>query len=111
MQKKAIRRVRRPANTVKGREDQLISLAVDLAEKQMIEGTASSQVVTHFLKLGSSREKLEQQRLESENQLLTAKIEAMAAGKRIEELYFEALNAMKTYSGQDPTDERGDDVE
>lgn len=101
MQKKVTRRVRRPANTVKGREDQLISLAVDLAEKQMVEGTASSQVITHFLKLGSSREKLEQQRLEGENQLLNAKIEAMAASQRVEELYFEALNAMKTYTGQE----------
>ena len=94
MQKRTVKRLRRPANTVKGREDQLISLAVDLAEKQMTEGTASSQVVTHFLKLGSSRERLEQERLQGENELLRAKIEAMAAGKRIEELYFEALNAM-----------------
>lgn len=111
MQKKPGRRTRRPANTVKGREDQLISLAVDLAEKQMIEGTASSQVITHFLKLGSSREKLEQQRLEGENQLLSVKIEAIEAGNRIEALYADALSAMKTYRGQDPTDERGDDVE
>ena len=110
MQKKPGRRTRRPANTVKGREDQLISLAVDLAEKQMIEGTASSQVMTHFLKLGSSREKLEQQRLEGENQLLSVKIEAIEAGNRIEALYADALSAMKTYRGQDP-DERGDDVE
>lgn len=109
MQKKPGRRVRRPALTEKGREDQLISLAVDLAEKQMIEGTASSQVVTHFLKLGSSREKLEQARLEGENQLLKAKIDAMAAGQRIEELYSAALNAMKDYQGQDPTEEDTDE--
>lgn len=105
MQKKPGRRIRRPAATEKGREDQLISLAVDLAEKQMTEGTASSQVVTHFLKLGSSREKLEQQRLEAENRLLKAKIDQLASAKRIEELYSEALNAMRTYAGQETLEE------
>ena len=109
MQKKPGRRTRRPAVTEKGREDQLISLAVDLAEKQMVEGTASSQVVTHFLKLGSSREKLEQARLEGENQLLKAKLDALAAGQRIEELYSAALDAMKDYKGQDPIEEDTDE--
>mgnify|MGYP000169622357 FL=1 len=109
MQKKPGRRVRRPAVTEKGREDQLISLAVDLAEKQMVEGTASSQVVTHFLKLGSSREKLEQRRLEGENRLLQAKLDALAAGQRIEELYSAALDAMKEYKGQDPIEEDTDE--
>jgi hypothetical protein len=109
MQKRPGRRARRPAVTEKGREDQLISLAVDLAEKQIVEGTASSQVVTHFLKLGSSRERLEQQRLEGENQLLKAKLDALAAGQRIEELYSSALDAMKEYKGQDPTEEDTDE--
>lgn len=103
MLKKADKRKRRPANTDKGRENQLISLASDLAEKQLSEGTASSQVITHYLKLGSSREKLEQERLEKENLLLKAKVDAMASQKRIEELYEEALNAMKSYAGQDLT--------
>ena len=85
--KRPERRKRRPANTEKGREDQLISLAVDLAEKQLLEGTASSQVMTHYLKLGSSREKLEQERLRGENDLLKAKIQQLASAKRIEELY------------------------
>lgn len=91
----------RPATTLEGRENQLVSLASSLAEKQMIEGTASSQVITHFLKLGSTRERLEQARLENENLLLAAKVDQLASAKRVEELYAEALKAMRTYSGQD----------
>jgi hypothetical protein len=83
----------------------MISLAVDLAERQMREGTASAQVISHYLKLGSSRELLEQQRLDHENQLMAAKIDAMASAKKVEELYSKALNAMKAYSGQDVVDE------
>lgn len=93
---------RRPATTPEARENQLISLAVDLAEKQMREGTASSQVISYYLKLGSSREKLEQERLRKENELLAAKAEAMASAKRVEELYGAALNAMRSYAGQAP---------
>ena len=92
---------RRPATTPEGRENQLVSLAVDLAEKQMLEGTASAQVISHYLKLGSTRERLEQERLTRENQLLAAKADAMASAKRVEELYESALNAMRAYSGQD----------
>lgn len=95
---------RRPATTPDGRENQLVALAVDLAEKQIREGTVSSQVLTHYLKLGSSRERLEQERLRRENHLLAAKAEAMASAKRVEELYGKALNAMRTYAGQDPVD-------
>lgn len=98
------RKERRPATTPEGREHQLVSLAVNLAEKQLIEGTASAQVISHYLKLGSTREQLEQERLGRENQLLTAKVEQMASSKRIEELYESALNAMRTYSGQDSDD-------
>lgn len=98
----------RPATTDEGREGQLISLAYDLAEKQFRDGTASSQVTTHFLKAGSRREKLEQRRLENENLLLSAKIEQIHSAKRIEELYENALSAMKAYSGEperDPYDD------
>lgn len=77
----------------------MIAMAVDLAEKQLREGTASAQVITHYLKLGSSREKLEQERLRKENELLDAKREALEAAKRIEALYQEALDAMRSYSG------------
>ena len=90
---------RRPATTPEARENQLISLAVDLAERQLRDGTASSQVLSHYLKLGSSREKLEQERLRGENKLLVAKAEAMESAKRVEELYGQALNAMRSYSG------------
>jgi hypothetical protein len=83
----------------------LVSQAVDLAEQQIRDGTASSQVITHFLKLGSTREKLEQQRLEHENELTRVKIEAIESQKRVEELYMEALTAMRSYAGNLPTSE------
>lgn len=91
----------RPASTLEGQENQLISLASSLAEKQLTDGTASSQVITHFLKLGSTRERLEQARLENENLLLSAKVDQIASAKRVEELYTEAMKAFRTYSGQD----------
>lgn len=102
------RRKARPAQTDDGRERQLISATIDLAEKQILEGTASSQVMTHFLKLGSTRERLEQERLQQENALLRAKVESMASAKRVEELYSAALDAMRSYAGQDPI---GDEYE
>lgn len=88
-----------PARTVEARENQLISLAVDEAERQLRAGTASSQVITHYLKLGSTREKLEMERLRRENELLKAKTEALESSKRMEELVGEALKAMRSYSG------------
>jgi hypothetical protein len=93
---------RPPATTPEGREHQLIALAMDVAEKQMREGTASSQVITQFLKLGSSRERLEQDKLAQETAWNAARIEAMASQARVEELYNEALNAMRSYAGQEP---------
>lgn len=90
----------KPARTPEGRESQLVSMASDLAERQIREGSASAQVITHFLKLGSSREKLEQQRLEHENELLKVKKEHLESQKRIESLYQEAMDAMRSYSGQ-----------
>jgi len=95
---------RRPATTPEARENQMVSIAVDLAEKQMRAGTASAQVISHFLKLGSSREKLEQERLAKENELLAAKAEQLASQKRIEELYESAIAAMRAYGGQAPLD-------
>jgi hypothetical protein len=91
-----------PGTTPEARENQLIAAAVDLAEKQILNGTATSQVISHYLKLGSSREKLEQQRLRQENELLAAKAEMLASQKRVEELYSQALSAMRSYSGQEP---------
>lgn len=94
-------RIMSPARTPEGREGQLISLATDLTERQLRDGTASAQVITHYLKLGSTREKLEQERLMRENELLRAKVEQLASAKRVEELYENALNAMRTYAGQE----------
>lgn len=98
------RKPRRPAITAEGRETQLISLAFDLAEKQLIDGSASSQVITQFLKLGSSRGRLEERRLENENLLLAAKVEQIASQRRMEDLYDRAIKAMRTYAGQDEMD-------
>lgn len=95
----------RPATNPEARENQLIALAVDLAERQLREGTASSQVITHYLKLGSSRADLEKEKLRKENALLTAKTESLESAKRIEELYNEALKAMKNYSGSGGIDD------
>lgn len=95
----------RPALTPEARENQMISLAVDLAEQQMRDGTASSQVITHYLKLGSMREKLERERLEEENRLLKAKTKALENAEEIKVLYEEALRAMRNYAGQGDPDE------
>lgn len=100
--KRAAKRRLKPAETLEGRENQLISLAVNLAERQLMDGTASAQVISHYLKAGSTREILERERLQRENELLRAKVESMASAKRIEELYEDALNAMRTYAGQEP---------
>jgi len=96
---------RPPATTLEGRENQLISKAVNLAEKQLEDGSASAQVISHYLKLGSSREVLEQERLSNENSLLVAKREAMASAQRVEELYSAAIDAMRKYAGHDPLPE------
>lgn len=88
---------RRPATTPEGREHELINLAEDLAARQLREGTASAQVISHYLKLGSSRERLEQERLRYETELLEVKREALAAQAGMEKLYAEAISAMRRY--------------
>jgi hypothetical protein len=77
-------------------------MAMDLAEKRIREGTASAQEITHFLKLGSTTGMLERERLTRENELLREKVDQLASGKRMEELYEQAIEAMRTYSGQKP---------
>ena len=104
------RKTIRPAATPEGRENQLISLAHDLAQKQLQDGSASSQVITHFLKMASSRNKLEEAKIKHENLLLSAKIEQIQSGAKIEELYKAALNAMRTYSGGSSDLELGDEA-
>lgn len=90
---------RRPAVTVEARENQLISLAVDLAEQQLRDGTASSQVITHFLKLGTTRAELEKEKLKRENKLLEAKTKATESSEEIKALYDNAIKAMRNYAG------------
>jgi hypothetical protein len=98
----------RPATTPEGREQQLVAMAYDLVEKKIARGTASSQELVHFLKLGSSREMLEQERIRNENRLTQTKIEMMASAQRVEELYGQALKAMRSYAGQEPSDDEGE---
>ena len=99
----------RPALTPEARENQLIYLATNLAEQQLRDGTASSQVITHYLKLGSSKEKLEQEILKENKKLLTAKTEALQSAKRIEELYVNAISAMRQYGGHGAEDDEPED--
>lgn len=96
---------RTPALSLEARENQMIALAVDEAERQLREGCASSQVITHYLKLGTTKERLEKEKMEHEIELLQAKVKSLESAERIEELYINALNAMKSYSGQDDTNE------
>ena len=98
-----------PGQTPEARENQLIVLATNLAERQLREGTASSQVIYHYLKLGSTREKLEQERLRQENGLVRAKTEAYESQKKQEIELQEVLKAFKSYSGYEEEDEYYDD--
>ena len=95
----------RPALSPEARENQLISLAIDLVEQRLLDGTASSQETTHFLKLATSKAKLENKLLEAQTEMAIAKKEALQSQKRSEELFTEAIKAFKNYSGQDDEDE------
>lgn len=99
----------RPALTPEARENQLIYLATELAEKQLREGSASSQVITHYLKLGTAKEKIERDILEKQKDLLVAKTEAIQSAKRVEELYTEAIAAMRRYSGHGADEDEPED--
>lgn len=96
---------RRPAASPEEREMQLADAAYDLAEDQIQSGTASSQVITHFLKMGSTRERLEQERMRHEVELMEVKKEQLEGQKRVEALYGEALEAMRSYSGLGPVEQ------
>ena len=95
----------RPALNPDARENQMIALAMDLVEQRLRDGTASSQETTHFLKLASPKNKLEQERLKLENELVAAKTKALADAKEIKVLYEEALKAMRTYGGHGDEEE------
>ena len=95
----------RPALTPEARENQMISLAIDLVEKRLLDGSASSQETTHFLKLATTKAKLEKEILEKQKELLAAKAESLKSAKRVEELYSKALKAMQNYQGNGDPDE------
>lgn len=99
----------RPALTPEARENQLIYLATNLAEQQLKDGTASSQVITHYLKLGSTKERIEKEILEKQKELISAKTEALQSAKRVEELYAEAITAMRKYSGHGDIEDEPED--
>lgn len=101
-------RTRRPATTPESRENQMVALAIDLAEKQLAKGTASSQVITHYLKLATTREALEKEKISRENELLRAKVDNIHSSANVESLYNEALRAMKSYSGQEEDEDYED---
>lgn len=95
----------RPATTPEARENQLISLATDLAEKQLLEGTASSQVIVHYLKLGSTKERLEKELMSKQRDFVEAKTESIRVTRQTEEennrKYQEVLDALRLYNGRD----------
>lgn len=97
-----------PPLTQEARVTQLISLAQDLAEQRLRDGTASAQEITYYLRLGSERDKLEREALEAKNQLLAAKTEAIKSAENREQLYAEVLRAFRMYGG-DGDDEEYDD--
>lgn len=102
--KKSGRKIR-PALTPEARENQLISLAMDRAEQMILDGTASSQIIVHFLKLGSTKERIEKEMLEKQKILIDAKTENLNSGNKIAEIYERALDAMRKYSGQSDEDD------
>lgn len=97
-----------PARTPEARENQLIRLATDLAERKLRDGTASSQLITEFVKRGSTEDHIKREILERQKDLITAKTEALQSQKRVEELYANALAAMRSYSGSEKEDEDDD---
>ena len=96
----------RPALSPEARENQMISLAMDLAEQQLRDGTASSQLITEFVKRGSTKARIEQEILVEQKELIEAKTQSLQSAQRIEELYTNALDAMRNYSGQGGSDDR-----
>lgn len=97
-----------PATTLEGREDQLIAAAMDLVERRISEGTASAQETVHFLRLGSRRNQLEQDKLRHEGLVLQTRVREMESRRSSEELYSRALAAMRGYQGLDPMEGQDD---
>ena len=101
----------RPALTTEARQNQLVALAMNRAEQQLIDGTASSQVITHFLKVGSIEKQIELEKLRKENELLAAKTESIKAAARNEEITARALEAFRSYAGIETREEIIDEFE
>lgn len=106
-------RLMRPALTPRSREDQLIALATNVAEQKLRDGTASSQLITHYLRVAADREReeLEKELLAEKKKLMEAKIKSLESERRIEELYLNAVNAMRTYTGQSNNDSEAEEDE
>lgn len=100
---------RPPARTPEDREQQLIGLAVDLAEKQLRDGTAPASTVNHYIKLASSREQLEQTKLKAEGELATARVKALGDAADMKVMYAKAIDAMRIYQGGEPLGEDHED--
>lgn len=101
---------RRPqASSPEIQETRMVNYAMQLAEKQLIEGTASPSVITHFLKIGSMRERKELERLENENKLLAARADIIESTKRSEELFVEAMKVFSLYNGTSRQNDEEDD--
>lgn len=92
-----------PALTPEAREQQMIAKAERLAERQLEDGTASAQVITHYLKLATTRERIEREILEKQKELITAKTEALQSAAKIEQMFEEATAMFRKYSGQEDT--------
>lgn len=88
-----------PAMTPEDREDQLIALATNLAEQRLRDGTASNQLIAEIMRLGTTKERLQKEKLQRENEMLRAKTEAIMAQKSTDQLYKRALDAMRSYAG------------
>lgn len=101
-------RKQKTASSPEARENQVIALAYDLAEKQIREGTASAQVITHFLKMGSEKEREERETMRQQRKLMAAKTESLENSKRMENLFSDALKAMREYSGGGKSDDEDD---
>ena len=93
------RKRRAPASSPEAREKQMIALAINRVEERMRNGTASAQEYVHFLKLASTKEQLELEKIRNENELLKAKKAALESAKRTEEMYTKAIAAMRSYAG------------
>lgn len=100
----------RRAATPEAREDQMIALAVDLAEQKLRDGTASNSMIIHYLKLGSTKERLEKEILEEQKDLIKAKTESLKSAKQMEELYKSAIDAMRMYGGHTNGDEEDEEL-